>query len=169
MRLVLIFSICCFVILLGCSKATPSSNTEKNIIRVDTLSDAEKEKANTLYKQMLAVNQTMEELDLIMVELQKADDLQEAIEIMETAKKECNKIAVELKSLVIENSDIRKFNKKYGEALLSYEDGLELQIEGMKSWDEKKTTEGYKLTENAKTALKRIYEQFKGANAFITN
>ncbi|WP_458412833.1 hypothetical protein ACNQFZ_18785 [Schinkia sp. CFF1] len=160
MRLILIFSIC-FIILLGCSKANPPSNNEQNIIVVDTLPDAEKEKASALYKQMLAVNQIMEELDLIMVELQKADELEEAIEIMETAKNECNKIAVELRLMVIENIDVREFNEKYREALLSYEGGLELQIEGMKAWDGKKTTEGYKLTENAKTALKRFYEQFK--------
>ncbi|HHY73553.1 MAG TPA: hypothetical protein GX497_10065 [Bacillus bacterium] len=159
MRFMLVFSLCISFFLLlcfGCSQA----NTTSNMAAKD-LPTENQELANSFYKQMQIVNQLMEELDLIIVELQKTDELEEAIEILETAKNEVKEIVVLLETIRPENNRLAKFISSYKKELLHYVEGLRLQIAGMETWDSEKTTEGYKRTEIAKKNLKQYNNQFK--------
>lgn len=142
-----------------------NSPTAKNqqVVIMDNLSVSEKKLAKSILSQILNVNQLIEELDLLLVELQKTDELQEAVEIMETAHGEAIKIAGELNKVQIKNGSLADFKAMYEEELLDYANGLKLQIEGMETWDGQKTTQGYKLTEIAKKQLKQYYTDIKMA------
>lgn len=108
---------------------------------------------------MLKVNQLIEELDLLLIEFQKSDELAEAIEMMETANSEANKVVEAIKAIKFENNRLTEYRIRYEAALIQYTGGLQLQIDGMKNWDGQKTTEGYKQTELAKHDLNQYYEE----------
>ncbi|KEF40346.1 hypothetical protein M670_00372 [Schinkia azotoformans MEV2011] len=163
MRFVFIF--CLFMLLLGCNQQTsstemPVSNADSNH-RIEINTAADKEIAESLFKQILEVNQLIEELDLLIIKLQKTDELPEAIEMMETATSEAKKILKDLKTLQTENKSLTEFKGMYEESLNEYTNGLKLQIDGMKNWDGQKITEGFKQTELAKNNLKQYHEKVK--------
>lgn len=142
MRLGVIFLI--FIFLIGCSNQN-LSNTDKALVE-------------KLHEKMQDVNQLIAELDLLIIEFQKNDELAEAIEMMETAKSEANKIVGALQTLKTENNSLTEYRKRYEAALIQYTGGLQLQIDGMKNWDGQKTTKGFQQTEQAKKDLKQYFE-----------
>lgn len=142
MRLGIIFFIILFMI--GCSNQN-LSNTDKALVE-------------KFHEQMQDVNQLIDELDLLLVEFQRNDELAEAIEMMETAKSEANKIVGDLQTFKTENNSLKEYRKRYEAALIQYTTGLQLQIDGMKNWDGQKTTEGFQQTEQAKNDLKQYFE-----------
>ncbi|HHW38538.1 MAG TPA: hypothetical protein GXX18_15100 [Bacillales bacterium] len=140
-----VFSFLIIIFLLGCNH--------------QTLSNLDKVSVNNLHQQMLKVNQLIEELDLLLIEFQKSDELAEAIEMMETANSEANKVVEAIKAIKFENNRLTEYRIRYEAALIQYTGGLQLQIDGMKNWDGQKTTEGYKQTELAKHDLNQYYEE----------
>ena len=145
MRFAVIFLLIIFV--MGCSNQNLSQTDEALV--------------ENMHEQMLNVNQLITELDLLLIEFQKYDELPEAIEMMETANKEAKKILEALKTLKTEDSYLTEFKSKYEAALLHYVDGLQLQIKGMEKWDGQKTTEGFKQTELAKKEINQYFEEIK--------
>lgn len=134
-----------FTFLLGCNN--------------QNLSTTDKALVENLQVQMQSVNKLIKELDLLLIEFQKNDELPEAIEMMETASGEANKILGTLQTLKIQNNSLAEYTNKYEAALAHYTSGLKLQMDGMKNWDGQKTTEGYKQTEQAKDELRKYYEE----------
>ncbi len=163
MRFVFIFYF--LILLLGCNQQTSSTEIPVNKAdsnhRIEINTAADKEIAESLFKQILEINQLIEELDLLITELQKTDELPEAIEMMETATSEAQKILKDLKALQTKNKSLTEFKDLYEEALNEYANGLKLQIDGMANWDGQKTTVGFKQTELAKNNLKQYHEKIK--------
>lgn len=155
-----------FLLLFGCSNANSAakmdeSNVDQKLILDNGFSKAEKDAAKSMHAHILDVNQLIEELDLLIAELQKNDELLEAIEIMETASDEANSILAKIKLINTNNNSLTNYISQYEEALLSYITGLNMQIEGIENLDSKKSTEGFRQTENAKNTLKQFKLEIK--------
>lgn len=153
-------------ILIGCSKLTGSPIGEMNdIISIQKLKDNqlfshEDETLVELFLQKIEkANQLIEELNLLIEQFEKTDEFQEAIEMMDTARKEAQKIAEELSAIHFQTEKMMTYKASFEKELLNYANGLEMQIDGIENWDSKKITDGFKQTELAKTAITKLIEQ----------
>ncbi|MDF0725597.1 hypothetical protein PY093_02570 [Cytobacillus sp. S13-E01] len=121
------------------------------------LSNNEKEIFTEFVRNVQLSSQIMKELDLLLEEQQKYDELEGAIEAMSIAHEETLIVVSKiLNDPITENKELNDLQNYITKLLTDYTAGLSLQLEGIEKGDSKKVQKGYSLSTSAKEKLFKL-------------
>lgn len=149
-----------FILLAGCNN--PNNIQSKNYTDISPkpldlssikFTNEEKHTLQLLKEQIQLTNQIMTELDLLITEFEKQDELIEALEVMQIAKHETMVIRAKSQS---DQNNRTKANSLFENLLTNYINGISAQLEGWENGDVEKMTKGYKLMQQSKVDINNL-------------
>lgn len=148
------------LLLSACNQSIDSSNIETLKKEMEALSEQEKKEAQPILNQLKIANQISKELEALLIEFQKSDELLEAINMMKIASNELTTVLNTIKDIQTSKPALHSYKVKTEKELMNYIEGLQLQLDGMETMDGEKIKAGFKQVERAKAALIKLEELF---------
>lgn len=152
----------------GCQSQALSSAGQAHVSQVQAGSVGEVLSADdqaflAAFQQSLAsALKIITEFNLILAEAERQDEAEEALEYIETAKREIlyvwNSIHNEYKP---DQADLQAVKQTYEAALMAYKKGLSLQAEGLARLDGIKAVEGQQMAQKAENELRMLQKNRK--------
>ena len=101
--------------------------------------------------------QISNELDFLVKEYEKTDELEGAIDAMGIAKEESEKLLSDVQQTTLEpSSDLFNLKWKFENVLIDYISGLSMQLDGFENADGQQASDGYILVSTSREELKKL-------------
>jgi len=102
--------------------------------------------------------QIANELDFLVKEYEKTDELEGAIDAMGIAKEESEKLLSDVQQTTLEpSSDLFNLKWKFENVLIDYIAGLSMQLDGFENADGKLASDGYIIVSTSREELKKLF------------
>lgn len=127
-------------------QSSPAENTEL----YKELPSEEQEQFSQIMTNIKKATQIMKELDYLLEEMEKGDDLESAIDAMSIAHEEALLVIEKISNLDFKHTHLKTIQKDVILSLTDYTEGLGLLLEGFEHGDGEKMHKGYQETIKAK-------------------